>query len=249
MNAASLSCRLFVTSVLPGLLPYMVVTLMLLSRMKRPLRPWQLLLLGWCGGSPCGARLIQEAGQTPDRRRIAVGCATMSPMFLLGTLGEWLDSPRAGACILLANLAGAWMAALLLPREPGGTAVSVQPPPLSLGEAVEHTTRTLLIVCGIMAMMRVAAALLSELLAAFPIAALAVTTLLEVTAGAEAIAALALPLPWRTALIAGATGLGGASLLMQNRTILRVMPLGQQLTMQAVHGMLTFLLALGMMLL
>lgn len=247
MDAASLSCRLFVTGVLPGLLPYMVVTLMLLSRLKRPLRPWQLVLMGWCGGSPCGARLLREAGDTPHRQRMAAACATMSPMFLLGTLGRWLGSSRAGVCILLANLAGALLASLLLPRKAGDTAPLPQPEPLSLGAAVEDTARTLLTVCGIMAVMRVAAALLGEALADFPTAALIVTTLLEVTAGTEAIVSLPLPLPLRTALIAGATGLGGASLLMQNRAVLRVMSLTRQLAVQVVHGGLTFLLALGMM--
>ena len=247
MDAAALSCRLFVTGVLPGLLPYMVVTLMLLSRLKRPLRPWQLVLMGWCGGSPCGARLLREAGDMPHRQRMAAACATMSPMFLLGTLGRWLGSSRAGMCILLANLSGALLASLLLPREAGDTAPLPQPEPLSLGTAVEDTARTLLTVCGIMAVMRVAAALLGEALVDFPAAALIVTALLEVTAGAEAIVSLPLPLPLRTALIAGATGLGGASLLMQNRAVLRVMSLTRQLAVQVVHGGLTFLLALGMM--
>ena len=247
MNAASLSCRLFVTGVLPGLLPYMVVTLMLVSRLKRPLHPWQLVLMGWCGGSPCGARLLREAGETPHRQRIAAACATMSPMFLLGTLGSWLGSAWAGACILLANLAGAGIASLLLPGEAGETALLPRPAPLSLGQAVEETARTLLTVCGIMAVMRVAAALLGELLAPLPPLKLLVTTLLEVTAGTKAIAALLLPLAWRTALIAGATGLGGASLLMQNRAVLRVMPLPRQLAVQTLHGGLAFLLALGMM--
>ena len=248
MNAASDSCRLFVTSVLPGLLPYMVVTLMLLSRLTRPLWPWQLVIMGWCGGSPCGARLLKEAGEAPNRQRIAAACATMSPMFLLGTLGGWLGSARAGASILLANLAGAGLASLLLPKETGEAAY-LQPAPLSLGEAVESAARTLLTVCGIMAVMRVAAALLCEALAGCPWAALTVTTLLEVTAGAKAIAALPLPLAWRTALLAGATGVGGASLLMQNRAVLRVMPLFRQMAVQAAHGGLAFLLALGLMLL
>ena len=248
MNAASLSCRLFVTGVLPGLLPYMVVTLMLVSRLKRPLRPWQLVLMGWCGGSPCGARLLREAGDTANRQRIAAACATMSPMFLLGTLGSWLGSARAGACILLANLAGAWLASRLLPEETGESALPPQSAPLSLGQAVEDTVRTLLTVCGIMAVMRVAAALLGELLMPFPSLCLLATTLLEVTAGAEAIAALPMPLAWRTPMIAGVTGLGGVSLLMQNRAVLRVMPLPRQIAVQAVHGAVTFLLALGMML-
>ena len=117
--------------------------------------------------------------------------------------------------------------------------------PLAFGQAVEAAARTMLMVCGTMVMLRVLSALLTEYAGALT---LPVTTLLEVTAGAETIAALPLPLAWRTALIAGATGLGGASLLMQNRAVLRVMSLPRQMAVQAAHGGLTFLLALGMML-
>ena len=35
MTAAAAACRLFVTAVLPGLFPYMVISLMLASRVKR----------------------------------------------------------------------------------------------------------------------------------------------------------------------------------------------------------------------
>ena len=79
----------------------------------------------------------------------------------------------------------------------------------------------------------------------------ALRTLLEVTSGVWEIAALPLPLAVRTALIAAATGFGGASLLLQNRAAL-----GQagpsplvQLAWQAVHGGLSGLLTLGLMLL
>ena len=48
MDAASAACRLFVTAVLPGLFPYMVLSQMLVSRMKR-LSPTLVMLLGWGG--------------------------------------------------------------------------------------------------------------------------------------------------------------------------------------------------------
>ena len=59
MDAASAACRLFVTSVMPGLFPYMVLALMLVSRMSASLPPMGLMALGWCGGSPTGARLMR----------------------------------------------------------------------------------------------------------------------------------------------------------------------------------------------
>lgn len=245
MEAASAACRLFVQSVLPGLFPYMTLSLMLVSRMGGRLPSWCLMLLGWCGGSPTGARLMAQRGLRD--KRLAVSCATMSPMFLLGTLGSWLRSPAAGACILLAVVAGGYLTGLMV--RPGSAApVACDPAPLSLGEAVEAAARTMLMVCGTMVMLRVFAALLTEHAGGL---ALPLTTLLEVTTGTRAMAELPLPLPLRTALMAAATGTGGAAVLMQNRACYPqgFMSLGEQALWQAVHGAISFVLALGMMLL
>ena len=51
---------------------------------------------------------IKDAKPLPVTQpmRAAVSCATMSPMFLLGTIGSWLNSRSAGAIVLLSVLAG-----------------------------------------------------------------------------------------------------------------------------------------------
>ena len=84
-----------------------------------------------------------------------------------------------------------------------------------------------------------------------PPASLLLTTLLEVTRGVQQLAALPLPLALRTALVAGATALGGMAILTQNRTALGpdAPALAFQVFWQAVHGVASFLLALGLMLL
>ena len=254
MDAASAACRLFVTSVMPGLFPYMVLALMLVSRLSTRLSPTVFALLGWCGGSPTGARLmvLYPAGSRKDLIRLAVTTATMSPMFLLGTVGGWLGSPQAGAVVLGSVLLGGGLAGLLAGRlTRDGTANEAQkepPAPLAFGQAVEAAARTMLLVCGTMVMLRVFAALVS---ASFPRFALPLTTLLEVTTGAVEIAALPLPLPLRTAIIAGATGFGGTASVMQNRALYPegFFSLPEQLLWQAIHGLFSFLLALGVMLL
>ena len=264
MAAASDACRLFVTAVLPGLMPYMVLSLMALTRVKRP-SPALVMLLGWGGGSPAGARLISLCSGLTRREqvRLAVSCATMSPMFLLGTLGSWLGSPLAGAVVLGSVIAGGWLAGWAAGRaaqrrpsarradrraaEGRGDDHPAARAPLSFGAAVEQSARTMLLVCGTMIMLRVFAALAAEVLPA--LLALPFTTLMEVTTGAAEIAALPLPLSFRTALLSGAAGFGGMAVIMQNRAVYPsgFMSLGQQLLWQAVHGVASFLLALGAM--
>lgn len=253
MDAASDACRLFVTAVMPGLFPYMTLSLMLASRFGRGAPLWLLTLLGWGGGSPAGARLLPLAAGASRRRQrqLAAATATMSPMFLLGTCGRWLGSATAGMALLGSVMAGGWLtglAAYALCREDGQEASLPERPagPLTFGAAVEQAARTMLLVCGTMAMLRVFAALAAE---ALPMLALPLTTLLEVTTGTAAIAAAPWPLAFRTALIAGATGFGGMAIVMQNRAVCPpgLMTLPWQLGLQAVHGAISFLLALGMM--
>lgn len=118
MVAAEAACALFVRSVMPGLFPYLTLSQMLVSRCGRDMQPGMLMLLGWCGGSPTGARLLAMQGSRPHREQkaLAVSCATMSPMFLLGTIGSWLNSRIAGAIVLLSVLAGGCCAGRLAKR-------------------------------------------------------------------------------------------------------------------------------------
>ena len=254
MSAASAACRLFVTAVLPGLFPYMVLSQMAVSRIKQP-SPVLVMLLGWGGGSPTGARLLPLCTGLPHREqvRLAVSCATMSPMFLLGTVGGWLKSPMAGIVCLVSVIAGGWIAGTIAAalvhhsnNELRITNYEFSSPSLSFSAAVEQSARTMLLVCGTMVMLRVFAALAAQCLPQGLV--LPVTTLLEVTTGAAAIAELPLPLMLRTAFIAVATGFGGMAIALQNRTVYPsgFMPLWQQMAWQALHGCISGLLALGM---
>ena len=244
MDEVSAACRLFVTAVAPGLLPYMTLSQLAVSRLRQPVPPWMIVLLGWGGGSPTGATLVRTVPLTArQQKQIAVTCATMSPMFLLGTVGRWLSSPVAAVCVTVAVLAGGCLAGWLAARRTADVpqqAISAALQPLSLAQAVERTMRTLLMICGTMALMRTLAALLCEALHGLPAMLLPLTTLLEVTTGAAEIAALPLPLSHRAALLAGATGFGGAAILLQNRAMLPegVLSLKEQVWWQAVHGVI-----------
>lgn len=255
MSAAESACALFVRSVLPGLFPYLVLSQMLLSRCPNPLPPWGMLLLGWCGGSPSGARLLAtQSGLSPrTQRRLAISCATMSPMFLFATLGSWLNSAAAGGIVLFSVLSGGWLVGACCERHAPQTAAvpsTAAPPvqPVSFAAAIEDSARTMLLVCGTMTMLRIFATLLAPQQESLR---LLVTTLLEVTTGTESLATLPLPLPLRTALTAGAAAFGGVSVLMQNRAFYPpgLFSLPAQCLWQLLHALLSMLLALGLALL
>lgn len=257
MDAASAACHLFVTAVMPGLLPYMVLSQMAVTRVKR-LSPTLVMLLGWGGGSPTGARLAIMGNFSPrEQVRLLVSCATMSPMFLLGTIGGWLDSPLAGTVCLGSTILSGWLTGwmsityyrshLSQPQTDANDLCRKAFHPLSFGAAVDSSARTMLLVCGTMVMLRVFAAIAGEFLPTW--AVLPVTTIMEVTTGAKAIAEMPLPLPWRTALLCGATSFGGLAILMQNRSVAGegALSLGLQVFWQALHGVLGFIMALGIM--
>ena len=199
LQAAADACARFARSVLPGLYPYMILLLVALDRLPAQ-APYPLLVaLGWGAGSPCGAKICAaRQGRMDPRalRRLTVCCGTMSPMFLYGTLGQWLQSPRAGLCILLAVLAGGLAASAALPgggesRQP--SSAFSQAAPMSLGAAVEKASITLLTVCGCMVLGNVLSALLPALLPGLPQGArLGIACLAEVTTGSRALALLPL---------------------------------------------------------
>lgn len=249
MDAASDACRLFVTCVMPGLLPYMTLSQMLITRIGRPMPASAVILIGWGGGSPTGAALLHHGEGLPAavKRRIAVSCATMSPMFLLGTLSGWLSSRAAAFCIFAGVLAGGWLAGRLAGKS-SGFRVEVPKRPVSFGTAVESVMRTMLLVCGTMAVLRMTAALITDVLPPASPVILPITTLLEVTTGAQVIAGLPLPLHIRAAILAAATGFGGAAIILQNHAVMPEDTLGliPQILWQALHAVFSFLITLGL---
>ena len=258
IGAASQACALFAASVLPGLYPYMILLLLLLDRLPTNAPFPALVLLGWGAGSPCGAKICAARGASlPPRqqKRLLICCGTMSPMFLYGTLGQWLRNGTAGLCILLAVLSGGLAVSTLIrcgKDVPSSRPQTLASPTLTLGTAVEKASVTLLTVCGCMVLGNVFSALLPALFPALPAQAqLAVSCLLEVTTASKALAALPVPLPLRVALLSGETGFGALAILMQNRALgpQGVWSLPQQLGFQLLHGLVSALLGYALALL
>lgn len=183
--------------------------------------------------------------------------SVMPGLFPYLTLSQMLVSRcgrdmQPGMLMLLSVLAGGCCAGRLAKRWTRVTSAEKVPeaamPPVSFARAVEDSARTMLLVCGTMTMLRVFATLTDFLPDAMR---LPLTTLLEVTTGAVTIANLPAPLPLRIALLSAATGFGGCAVIMQNRALYPqgLMRLGEQLAWQALHGVISGILALGIALL
>ena len=235
-EAAGDALGLWPRSVAPVLGPFMACMLMITSRVGGGIVPR--IILGWLCGSPGGARLMQTVR---PRGKTALRCAaftgTMSPMFLLGTVSGWLQSPEGGRILLVCHLLGALLTGLCLPGK--GQADRAAPAPLPLGQALRETALALLAIALCMMLGAVAARMVSCALPNLPQAVSCVLQCaLEVTSGARALIQLrpALLLP----PLCAAISFGGLSLLMQNAAFWQesgVSPLDLCL-LRLVHGLL-----------
>ena len=226
---------LWARSVAPVLGPFMACMLMLTTRTRGGLE--LKTALGWLCGSPGGARLMQTSKlRGPAALRAAAMTGTMSPMFFLGTLSAWLESPAAGRLILVCHILGALLLGLCMAR---GKKEQVPPPePMPLGTALRESALALLTV-GLCMMLgcaasRMAACALPHLPAE---AAVAVQCLLEVTAGLRALIDLRPPL--LIPLSCAACSFGGLSILLQNAAFWQEsgVTVGQLLWLRLLHGL------------
>lgn len=201
-------------AVVPSLGPFMACVLLLSPYLEggMPSR----VALAWLGGSPGGARLMQEMALSPrDALHYAALTGTMSPMFFLSTLGGWLGNARAGWMLLCCHIAGAFLAGRCFPLSER----RLFPPPQK-GQAsvsgVFRDTAAALGMIGVCMMLGAVAARMAACAMPFlpPGWMAALQCLLEVTAGSKALILLApaelLP------LLCAACSMGGLSILLQN---------------------------------
>lgn len=207
-DAALAALTVFVRSVLPALLPFSVCAPLLTA--GHAVSADLLCLLALPGGSPTGARLFAQARLSPGgARRCAAMTGTLSPMFFLFTLSDWLGDPRKGAALLGVHLAAALLCGLIYRQRPRGR---IPLPPLFLPQALSQSGQAMLTVAGSIVMGAVTARMLRCALPLPPLAAALPHSLLEVTGGCRGLIALGVPLPLLSALLS----FGGLSLLLQN---------------------------------
>lgn len=248
-RSALSALTIFVTSVLPGLLPFSVCALLITAGKTLPAAT--LIALGMLGGSPAGARLMQDAALSPaGARRAAAATGVMSPMFFLFTLSAWLGSAAQGRLLLVVHWAAALLSALLFPAPRQEARVRL--PALSVPQAVFQGAQAMLTVGTCIVLGAVGAELLACALPRLPRLPLALLqSLLEVTSGCRALIDRPLPRGLLLPLLSFFTAFGGAGILLQNAAFWqkRALSLPRLMLLALPRATLAFLLcALAMML-
>ena len=238
-SAASDAALLWWTRVLPSLLPYLVASSLLcrsdlFSRLPKWLAPLLLLPLGFLGGYPVGAKLAGKlyrdgALSLSDAQKAAAFCNLPNPVFLISVVSAGMfRDPKTALPLLLGVYGTALLGLIPLSRVSFAETKKGEPfalsrdLPASIGEGVN----AILNIGGCIVFASVLGALVES--AGFfrlfgtsaPTVRAAALGLLEMTSGANAIAALPFSLPLRLALCAFFVQSGGLSVLLQSASVL-----------------------------
>jgi len=237
--AASEAALLWWTRVLPSLLPYLIVSSLLLrsgilSRLPKRLTPFLLLPLGVLGGYPVGARVAGKLYRDgtlslSNAQRTAAFCNLPNPVFLISVVAAGMFRDVRTALPLLSGIFGTALFGLLpLSRIRVASVLPSNRPALShdLPAAIGDGVQAILNIGGCLVFASVLGALLEatgifRLFGANAATARAVVLgLFEMTSGVSAVAALPASLPFRLALTAFFIQFGGVSVLLQSTSYL-----------------------------
>ncbi len=239
MDSALRAAQVFVSGVMPALLPMMVLGRITPADAGGRV---QMTVMGWLSGSPAAAQracALWQAGRVRRLEKLLCLTGVMSPTFFTGTLPAWGVPVHAAWRMLACHWLGAALCALCWrdrsPAPKGGAAVQ---PALSLPAAIEQSARAMLAVCGAMMLFSIAAGLARRALGGGP-GMDVLWALLEAGGGAHAVLQGFAQPPY--ALLCGLCSFGGLSIWLQNLLFTRqsVRPV-RLLGMRALHGAMSF---------
>ena len=235
LSAAQGAMRAWTASVAPALFPFLALLPALtgseardayeraLGRAMRPLfrlpgRAAPALLIGMLAGSPAGALAVERVSggmRRGEARRLALMCAGVSPVYLIG-MGEALfHSAAFGACLAAAQAAAQLALGLALRGRFASDAQRLpDAPEVERDAPVRAAVAAVLQVCGYMVIFSVGAALVARL--AGGIAGDALLYIADMPSGLDRAARRGAPLP----LAAAVAGFGGLCIAAQNMAVL-----------------------------
>ena len=233
--------------VVPSLFPYMVFCRLLAAQLQNTRIPPSAIaiFLGLLGGSPSGASVLSVYSHALSAQVLFPLCAltgTISPMFILNTVNQWIHDSMQCWSLLSCHLSGsvfsAGLAYLLVRRFPAYFQLQHAPtagsgPSESL---VQQCLLAVLNIGGCIVMYNVMAVYICKLplLSSSSYLSAFAHSLLEMAGGIHAISSLPDTLI-RAYLLCAAVSFSGLSILTQNAYFLR--PLGIQMKHQLLFAL------------
>lgn len=249
LAAASEAVLLWWSRVLPSLLPYLILTAMIVRMADREGRgrfgisrlSWMALLLGAAGGYPIGARVIGEAQKTMKLSkarsdRLTACCNLMNPGFVVSVTAVGIfHSPRAAVPLAIALYSVVLAAFVLLARGREEEPLLHRAEPFSaelFADAVRSGIASILQILACILLCAVLLAVIGELRLPWLIGRVlrcreetviaVLSGLLEMTCGIQAVAELPIPAPMRLALACFFLQFGGLSVFLQTVTAVKL---------------------------
>lgn len=240
LQGAQEGLELCLRTVIPALFPFFVLSSLLTGgfsgkelRFLRPLGKLlgipagaeSVLLTGFLGGYPIGARSIADARRhgslsPQDAARMMAFCNNAGPSFLFGIAASMFPHPWMGWALWGIHILSALAAALLFPgKSSGKTRMQTGHHP-SVSEAVAASVRSMALVCGWVVIFRVLLAFLNRwCLWLFPEAVQVVLSgILELTNGCCALAKVE-NIGLRFVICSGLLAFGGLCVTMQTLSV------------------------------
>lgn len=239
LRGAAEGLEMCVSTVIPALFPFFVVSGMLTASLGpipllRPLGRWlklpnggeTYLLLGFLGGYPVGARCIAQGYRAgvlgkEDGERMLSFCSNAGPAFLFG-MGAWVF-PKMWMCWLLwlIHILSALFVGLTAPAKSGSTDAVMPKRSVSVTETMKQAIAAMAAVCGWVITMKVVLAFLERwVLWLLPeTARILLSGLLELTNGVYALREVS-SLSVRFCLFSLFLSFGGISVLLQTHSVL-----------------------------
>lgn len=250
ISGAHTGLELWYESVLPSILPFMIITSLLLQKVHGK----KICYLGLCCGLPVGANLVNQqtvTGQLDSRTANALLCICniTSPMFISGyILNQTLNRQVSSVLFFLVIYLplGLYGIAVVLQRkwksfQSGNRTASgaktntrklIHTPglpdgtpsgitsSLSFETVIKHSLQVILIVGIYIMLFCIVIQFLSSCLPENSISASIFLSSLEITNGIHLLAGLSIPMQQKTALIAGLTSFGGICSILQTKSVL-----------------------------
>ena len=240
LEGARQGIELCLRTVVPSLFPFFLLSILLTSSfmdsslpLLRPLGRLcgvpkgaeSLLVAGFLGGYPVGAQSIAaayRAGQLhkKEAERLLAFCNNAGPAFLFGMVATMFPRRWMAWALWGIHMAGAVLAAVLIPGQRGNQVTMSPARPTSLSAALHSALRVMATVCGWVVLFRVILAFLSRwFLWLLPAPAqVAVTGPLELSNGCCELMAVT-DVRLRFCICAGMLAFGGLCVTMQTLSV------------------------------